>query len=106
METIKLSAPVTVGERTICELTFADPKVKHIMAVDGHDENSTAASVALVAGLTGESELMIKNLPPEDWRVIHPKARAIYLSFFTLVADPTQVGKEKDPSTATEQTKS
>jgi len=104
MEKIKLSMPVTVGERTIVELTFADPKVRHIMAVDGHDPESTAAAVALVAALTGESELLIRELWPEDWRIVHPKAQAVYSSFFVLPAK--EKGEQGDPPPAAEQPKS
>jgi hypothetical protein len=110
METIKLSAPVTVGERTVSELTIADPKVRHILAVDGHDPDSTAAAVALAASLTGESELIIRELQPVDWRNVRTRAMAIYYEFLGLdftaavVQAALAAGKkpnEKDPTAAT-----
>lgn len=98
METITLSAPVTKGERTVTELTFQDPKVRHLMAVDGYDPNSAAATVALVSALTGEPELLIRELPPEDWQKIHKKAQSVYAEFSGEDGGKSNSGEKGDES--------
>ena len=66
-ETIKLRVPVTVGERTVTELTFKVPKPKHLLRIDSYPERSIAAAMALMSALTGESETIIGELFAEDW---------------------------------------
>lgn len=111
METIKLSGPVSKGERTITELTFADPKVRHLLSLDGHNPDDYAAVVALASALTGEPELLIGELPPEDWRKVRAKTMSVYYDFLGIdfAALAAEAAKEdpakKDPTKATEQPK-
>ncbi len=89
--TLKLSQPARSGERSVSELTFAEPKVKHILATDRHRPDSIGADVALVASLTGEPELVIQGICPTDWRKIRRHIAGVWREF--LVDDPT----ESDP---------
>lgn len=84
METIQLSAPASMGQRTITSLTFQDPKVRHIMAGDGHVQGTIAYSVAIAAALTGEPEILIAELPPPDWVAVNTRVNAIYAQFSGL----------------------
>ena len=81
METIQLSAPATMGQRTITSLTFQDPKVRHIMAGDGRNPDTIAFAVAIASALTGEPELLIAELPPPDWVMVRTRVNAIYADF-------------------------
>lgn len=81
MKEISLTKPVTVGSRTIEKLTFADPKVRHILAADGFDPSSRACVVALAASLANEPEQIIKELEPEDWVKVHLEVKQIYSLF-------------------------
>lgn len=81
METIQLSAPVSMGQRTITSLTFQDPKVRHIMAGDGRNPDGVAFAVAIASALTGEPELLIAELPSPDWVKVKTRVTAIYAEF-------------------------
>jgi len=92
MHTIQLQVPARKGEREITQLTFADLKIKHMLVLDKHPPNSLAGDVALVSALTGESELIIGEIAPEDW----PKISA-YLSTLSKrfrPAEPREDQKE------------
>jgi hypothetical protein len=68
IETVILYKPVTVGERTVKELRFKPPVTKDIFyAGSRYQEGSIPFTHALICSLTGESELIIDRLVPEDW---------------------------------------
>ena len=87
MKTIYLKYPVVLGERTVSELTLAQPKLKHFMRTDGHAAEDIAADVALLSGLTGESESLLQEIDPRDWANIRYDLQKIYAVFFGLKAD-------------------
>ena len=70
MKTFYLKHPVSLGERTITELTLQDPHVRHLMRTDAYGVNTIAADVALCSALSGESEALLANLHIEDWALI------------------------------------
>ena len=67
VETVILRKPLTLGERTVNELNFQPPKVKDLLAAGMHPEGSIGFTRALLSSLTGESELIINEMIPEDW---------------------------------------
>ena len=87
MKTIYLKYPVVLGERTVSELTLAQPKLKHFMRTDGHAAEDIASDVALLSGLTGESESLLQEIDPRDWANIRYDLQKIYAVFFGLKAD-------------------
>lgn len=100
MHTIKLLHTATKGERTISELVFQKPKIKHFLALDAYPQGSLAGDIALTSALTGEPEILIGELDPEDW----PKVRA-YLSiladiFFGVPKAASERALREDPTTA------
>ena len=99
MEKIVLKHPVTVGERTVTELTLQDPKVRHLKRTDGHELNSIAADVALLSALSGEPELVIDQIDLKDWAVLRIHLQRIYFVFFGVDPDktPQSEGEPKDP---------
>ena len=99
MEKFVLKHPVTVGERTVTELSLQDPKVRHLRRTDGHDINSIASDVALLSALSGEPELVIDQIDLKDWAVLRIHLQRIYLEFFGIDPDktPQNKGEPEDP---------
>ena len=50
MKTFYLKHPVSLGERTITELTLQDPHVRHLMRTDAYGVNTIAADVLRFPG--------------------------------------------------------
>lgn len=104
MKTIYLKYPVTLGERTVSELTLAQPKVKHFMRTDGHAASDVASDIALLSGLTGEPESILQEIDPRDWANIRYDLQKIYAVFFGLKADyedtANEANAEEDPTKA------
>jgi len=82
MGTIYLKHAVTLGERTITELTLQEPTVMHMMRTDAHELNTVSADVALLSALSGESEEILKRIHIEDWALIRYELAKIYAVFF------------------------
>lgn len=106
MKTIYLKYPVTLGERTVSELTLSQPKVKHFMRTDGHAAGDVASDIALLSGLTGEPESLLQEIDPRDWANIRYDLQKIYAVFFGLKADYEDPSDEanagEDPTKATD----
>jgi len=65
-ETIVLRVPVTVGERTVKELNFHPPTAMDLFTAGKYQDGSIPFLFEMLRSLTGESELIIKKLFPED----------------------------------------
>ncbi|MGL4982614.1 MAG: hypothetical protein ACRC4W_07180 [Treponemataceae bacterium] len=85
--TVSLNYPITLGERTITELTFPErPKLHHILAGDGYQPQTTAYDLAICESMTGESQSILKQMDFQDW--IHVEAMMGKLfSIFTTIDD-------------------
>jgi hypothetical protein len=66
-ETVALYVPVTAGERTVAELCFRPPVFKDLLAAGRYPEGSIPFTGALISSLTGEPEIIINQLVPEDY---------------------------------------
>ena len=66
-EIVALRVPIKVGERTIRELVFKPPKVKDLLAAGKYPDGSVPFTLALLCSLTGEPEIIINEMLPEDW---------------------------------------
>lgn len=104
MKTIYLKYPITLGERTVSELTLSRPKVKHFIRTDGHAAGDVSSDIALLSGLTGEPESLLQEIDPRDWANIRYDLQKIYAVFFGLKADYEDTDSEadtaKDPTKA------
>lgn len=68
MSTLDLKYPITKGERTVTTLTFPERiQVKHLLAGDGIDFPSVRRELAILSSVTGESEIVLKELDSYDW---------------------------------------
>ncbi|QQO10320.1 phage tail assembly protein [Breznakiella homolactica] len=99
MKSIELIHPITKGERTICELTLQDPKVRHMIRTDGHEITTIGADIALLSALSGEPEILLQEISLEDWAKIRVVLARVYAAFYGL--DPDKVskksGKQSEP---------
>nr|DAO73785.1 MAG TPA: tail assembly chaperone protein [Caudoviricetes sp.] len=100
MKTFYLKHPVSLGERTITELTLQDPHVRHLMRTDAYGVNTIAADVALCSALSGESEALLANLHIEDWALIRVELQKIYTVFFGVKAEMENNADEQNPTKA------
>ncbi|MDR1316540.1 MAG: phage tail assembly protein [Spirochaetales bacterium] len=66
-ETIVLRVPLRAGERTSVQLTVRPPKLKDLIRADAYPGNSVAYARALLSSLTGEPEIILDEIVPEDW---------------------------------------
>ena len=66
VETVTLRVPVTVGQRTVKELNFNPPTVKDLLAAGKYQEATVPFYFEMLRSLTGESELILQKLVPED----------------------------------------
>jgi len=81
MTTIHLQSPLKKGEVTIEELTFKEMNVGHLLAVDGLDMNTAAATIALASALTGAPALMFRGMGPDDWVQVRTEVRMAFNRF-------------------------
>jgi hypothetical protein len=65
-EVIKLRVPVTVGERTVKELSFPPPDTGNLLDAGKYQEASIPFYFELMKSLTGEPELILRKIVPED----------------------------------------
>jgi hypothetical protein len=67
-EIVKLYSPITVGERTVTELKFRAPKTKDLIYAGSlYPDGTIPFTFALMRVLTGESELILNEMAPEDY---------------------------------------
>jgi hypothetical protein len=66
-ETIVLRVPLKVGERTVTQLHVRPPKVKDLLRTDTHRGNTVGYALAFLSALTGEPEIILGEIVPEDW---------------------------------------
>lgn len=86
-EKIVLRVPLTVGQRTVTELNLRAPKLKDLLRMDAYPEGSYGASRALLSSLSGEPEVILDELLPEDWAdclVILTRAYQRFCGFINL----------------------
>jgi len=100
-EIVTLRVPLTVGERTIKELVFNPPKVKDLLAAGKYPEGSVLFTFALLCSLTGEPEIIMGEMFPEDWADCLVILNRTYQRF-TGVIDlfDQKDGAGKNPTTA------
>ena len=67
VETLVLRVPLTVGQRTVTQLNIRPPKVKDLLRTDGHPGDSVGYALAFLSALTGEPEIILGEIVPEDW---------------------------------------
>ncbi len=91
MKTIKLKSPIIKGEVQIDELTFTEPKVRHMLALDAHSsKESYGADLALASALTGQSETLLQEMGPEDWIEVRTVLSLAYGRFMGLTEEEVQ----------------
>jgi hypothetical protein len=81
VETITLYVPVTVGERRVRELSFKPAVFKDVLFAGKYEEQSIPFYAALISSLTGQPELVIGQLCPEDTANAVVIAKRCYLRF-------------------------
>jgi hypothetical protein len=99
-ETIRLRAPIKVGEYEVAELNVRPPVVKDILRTDGHAPESVGYVLALMSSLTGQPEAVLEKLVPEDYADIRVAASQIHCRFVGLVNmfDKGSETTNKDPT--------
>jgi len=65
-EIVTLRVPLTAGERTVKELSFHPPTLMDLLAAGKYQEATIPFYAELLRSLTGESELILRKLVPED----------------------------------------
>ena len=99
-ETIVLRVPVTTGERTIKELSFHPPTVKDLLAAGKYQEATIAFYFEMLRSLTGESELILQKLIPEDLADCMVIVNRSYQRFCGTINLIDQKAENKDPPEA------
>jgi hypothetical protein len=101
-EVIKLRVPIKAKERTVETLTLQPPKFKDLIRTDAHPFGSHAADRALLSSLTGEPEILLDELAPEDVADIRVSLSQVYNRFFGLenVLDGQEKEGAENPTTA------
>lgn len=66
MKEYTLKHPITKGERTIESLTFGQLKVMHLRSLDTAD-GEIGKTLALLSAMTGEPEVLLDEMDPEDF---------------------------------------
>ena len=80
---INLKYPITKGERTITSVILPEHVlVKHIMAGDNYAQGSVERELAILSAMTGESEIILKEMDARDWIVVQTKTRSLLLGEF------------------------
>lgn len=92
MNTLDLKYAITKGERTVTTLVFPERiLVKHLMAGDGYEYPSVKREIAILSSLTGESEIVLRELDSYDWI----KAEAIVNKLLTESENQTESQSEE-----------
>lgn len=95
MPTYDLKYPITKGERTVTTLVFPERvAVKHIVAGDGFEFGSMRRELAILSSLTGESDIVLREMDAEDW----VKTQAIVNNILTGEKQNENEKKEKRES--------
>lgn len=92
---VNLKYPITKGERTITSLIL--PKrvlVKHIMAGDNYKAGSVEREIAILSAMTGESDIILKEMEATDWVLVQAKVQTLFDSEVED-SDPTAENKKK-----------
>lgn len=75
---VKLKYPIVKGERTVTSLILPDKVlVRHIMAGDSYPVGTVEREVAILSAMTGESELILREMEAKDWIVVQAKVKAL-----------------------------
>lgn len=75
---VNLKYPITKGERTVTSLVFPDKVlVRHIMAGDPYPQGTIEREVAILSSMTGESEIILREMEAKDWVVVQAKVKAL-----------------------------
>lgn len=68
MPTYDLKYPITKGERTVTTLVFPERvTIKNLIAGDGLEFGSVKRELAILSSLTGESDIVLREMDVEDW---------------------------------------
>ncbi|MDR1231565.1 MAG: phage tail assembly protein [Spirochaetaceae bacterium] len=78
----KLKYPVKVGEHYCEELRFTRPKTKDFIAVGTYPLGTVAADVALLASITGQPEIVIKQIDIDDLAKLRYECSRIWAAYF------------------------
>jgi hypothetical protein len=95
-ETFHLRVPLKSGECEVKELTIRPPLVKDILRTDGHDPESVGYVIALMSSLTGQPEILLEKMIPEDYADIRIIATQINGRFIGLVNLVDEKKKERE----------
>lgn len=80
---VNLKCPITKGERTITSLILPGKiLVKHIMAGDHYPVGTVERELAILSSMTGESEIILKEMDVRDWVVVQAKTKSLLESEF------------------------
>jgi hypothetical protein len=66
-EVVTLRIPVTAGERTVETLSFHPPVTGDLLAAGKYQEQSIPFYFELMKSLTGEPEIILRKIIPEDF---------------------------------------
>lgn len=75
---VNLKCPIVKGERKLTSLILPDKVlVRHIMAGDSYSVGTVEREVAILSAMTGESELILREMEAKDWIVVQAKVKAL-----------------------------
>lgn len=79
MPAIDLKIPITKGERTVTTLVLPERVlVRHLMAGDGLPYPSVKRELAILSALTGESDIVLRELDTADWVVLQAAVNKLF----------------------------
>ena len=99
-EIVTLRVPVTVGERTVKELSFHPPTLMDLLAAGKYQEATIPFYFEMLRSLTGESELILRKLFPEDVAVCMIVVNRSYQRFCGSINLFDQKDSEENPPMA------
>lgn len=93
---IDLKYPITKGERTLTSIVLPDKiLVRHIMSGDNYAVGTVEREIKILSSMTGESELILREMDARDWVVVQAKVRTLLLGEFEE-ADEDSDNKKKE----------
>ena len=87
---VNLKCPIVKGERTVTSL------VRHIMAGDSYSVGTVEREVAILSAMTGESELILREMEAKDWVVVQAKVKALIEGQLDDDGDTEEKDKKKE----------
>ncbi len=77
--TIKLRKPITIGNRTVEQLTIRPVKAKHMRAIKAND-TSLSTTLLMASKLSGEISEVIDELEGDDLRDVLEAVNAFFFA--------------------------